>query len=213
MSLGKIYTTVHQIHQSFELNKLKNNISESHHLIAEIKVQKQALVSVKVEVNSVLSSLVSYQVLDKVYLEFARITSDSYSEALNQIAFEILGHQAGVSEYKSTYISDPINIASAMLKGKFDHIVTELADVDQRMTTIMNHKNSSTDLFNELRILKVSRRFVESQSATVPSVHRWDWEGNAWRQTIEHSAKERGWLAYSGDRLVGAVCSNLSRAY
>lgn len=37
----------------------------------------------------------------------------------------------------------------------------ELSDIDQRMTTIMNHKNTTTDLFNELRILNELSKIVE----------------------------------------------------
>lgn len=161
LTISQIYAKIQHIHQSFEIIKVKNNQAEFSNLIDQIKEQKEALGKAKAEINGVLSSLVSYQVLDKVYLEFGRIMTDSYADALNQIAFEILGHKAGVSEFKTTVVSEAINIATAFLKGSFEIVVGELSDIDQRMTTIMNHKNTTTDLFNELRVLNELSKIVE----------------------------------------------------
>ncbi|KAH9404285.1 hypothetical protein TYRP_000104 [Tyrophagus putrescentiae] len=163
VEIGQIYTKVGKIYQDFEVNTVKLDKAEFTRLIEEIKTEKAALNKARAEVSSVLTTLISYHVLDKVYLEYARIMADSYSEALNQIAFEILGHEAGVSQFKPTYVSEAINIATALLKGKFDKIVNELTDVDALMTTILNHRNTSTDLFNELRVLnELSKTIADS---------------------------------------------------
>jgi len=161
LELSKINTKIHQIHHDYEQHKLRKDKEGAKLLLDQIKAEKLALNDVKIEVNGVLSSLVSYSVLDKVYLEFARLTTDSYSTALDQIAFEILGEQAGISQFKTTVVSDPINVATALLKNKFDIIVNQLADVDHRMTAIMTHRNTSTDLFNELRILNELTKTIE----------------------------------------------------
>lgn len=142
-----------KIYQDFEVNTVKNDKAEFQRLLDEIKNEKAALEKARLEVSSVLTTLISYHVLDKVYLEYGRIMAESYSKALNQIALEILGHEAGVSQFKTPYVSESINIATSLLKGKFDHIVNELTDVDNLMTTILNHRNETSDLFNELRVL------------------------------------------------------------
>ena len=161
ININAIYAKIHDINTVFEENKERKDTTLFHSILDTIKKEKAALNEVRVEINSVLSSLVSYNVLDKVYLEFGRIMSESYASALDQIAFEILGQQAGITEFKSTVVSDPLNVASALLKSKFDVIVNELADVDRRMTTIMNQKNLTSDLHNELVILNELSKTVE----------------------------------------------------
>lgn len=161
LAISQINTKIHTIHHDYELNKVHKDKDKAKELLDRIKAEKTALTDVKMDVNAVLSSLVSYNVLDKVYLEFARIMADSYSGELDQIAFEILGEQAGISEFRVSFVSDGINVASALLKGKFDVIVNELADVDHRMNTIMTHKDTTADLFNELRILNELTKAVE----------------------------------------------------
>ena len=154
VQISEINGKIQQIYHDFELNKLKPyNQSAFQKLINEIKAEKSALTDVKFEVTNLLSTIVSYSLLDKVYLEFARIMTDSYADALNQIAFEILGNQFGIAQFKPTQVSDEINVATALLKGKFDRIVMNLIDIDTRVATIMSGKNLTTDLLNELRVL------------------------------------------------------------
>lgn len=153
-NLAVIAAKVSSIQLDFENSKrLQKGDSHLESLIGAIKAEKSVIDRERNQINALLTSMHNYDVINRVYLEFTRIECDGYDEALNQMAYEVLAYQAGVTQFKPTYVSDAINIATALLSSRFQHLVGLMADVDTKLANIMSHINKTNDLRNELILL------------------------------------------------------------
>ena len=158
--INLIYDQIRKIYHNYELNKQVRDDFKFRQLITDIKSEKRELINVKVDINEILSTLISSDMLEKVSLESARIRIDSYSECLDQIAFEILGYQAGISQFRQTEISEIINLNMVLFQRGTDEIVAQLIDVDNRMNNVLKNKNATMNIFNEMVVITNLTRAV-----------------------------------------------------
>lgn len=165
-NLALVQVATETIETDFEFLKETGN-KDQHKLnqtMERIKYNKNLISQDRAEINTVLSTMSTYNISDKIYLEFARIMYNSYDDALNQIGFELLAQQAGVYEFKETYVSETLNTEMGFLKEQFNRLIKTLEDVDNRITSIMKHTQPALDLYNELRLLSELEKGINDAS-------------------------------------------------
>lgn len=127
-----------EVEKDFELSKtLKSDDHKLMAIIEHIRTYRQELVKMHTEITETIATMSSYTILDRVYMEMSRIMCESYEEALSEFAFEILGNINGISTYKQTFISESINMATSVVQMKFDHMVNNLALLDQEIKGLL----------------------------------------------------------------------------
>lgn len=142
---------VRKIFDAYETSKiLPANDSRFDHIIGDIKTEKGAIDVEVVAITDALMSIKDIAILDRVFLEFARIMCTNYDDALDKMAYQILAFKAGVTEFKRSFFSEQINLSETLLKERFDEIMQGLIDVDEKIKLIMSHEHKEEDLYNEL---------------------------------------------------------------
>lgn len=150
-----------------QANSTESDIAK---LIHRIKYSKSEIAKNRAQINGELVNLQSYVVMDKVFLEFARIMYDNLNIALNHIIHEVLAFQMDLYTFKPTYVSDKLNVEMAIAKAKLNTIIETLKDVDSRINLLLsvNKKHPEYDLYNDLRLLNdLVRAITNSHSFKV----------------------------------------------
>lgn len=165
--LQNLTVAMQMFEKKFELTIAEpENTKQMTTFITELRNFRHILLAEKSQVIEELSSLQSVSIIEHLYLESVRITLESNEAAVSEFAFEILGFLNGVSQLKSYYISDTINIEIAMMQSRFTSLLSKVLVVETDVNTI-TAKRANAEVVTEAEKKKTTNDLIGLQQYSV----------------------------------------------
>ena len=127
-------------------------------MIVRVKIFKNRIRDTRVQINTYLGTLRSYEFKERLTLEFCRIELEAYEKILNQIAMNILGKCSGIYEIEKETIFNRLNTVIAMESSQIVVLSKEIDEMDDEFQIMKGSDNAKKEALNKLKdILKKSQ--------------------------------------------------------
>lgn len=166
-AVNSFVQVVTQMNVQFDLAQISKNTSELNDLVESVKSYKAVIHQEEVIINSAISSVDYFSFSKRVQLETLRINLQHLSKALDTIALEILGFQAGVSDFPRFFVSEPLGMTLSVLQNDSVDLALSLNKVEKAIEAAMAehpvHADKKTTVLSSLTEVSGKAAHLQAQ--------------------------------------------------
>lgn len=181
------------------------NASAFTETLSDIRQVKGRLHQVQGVIHKEISTLHSNLFIIRIELEGYRVKAEKINTALNWVAHEILGFQAGISELVHRLYAESIEIVVKLQTGKFEHVVKGAVEVQKELSSLLaNLENGTAPTVQEVTKIRAGLQTIIDDASSIKSTVSLQYESV--RETLEYQNTEISLAQkYTVERLIAEM--------
>lgn len=181
------------------------NTSAFTQTLSDIRQVKGRLHTTQAAIHKEISTLHSNLFIARMELEGYRVKAEKINTALNWVAHEILGFQAGISEPVHRLYAESIEIVVKLQTGKFEHLVKGAVEVQKELGSLLaNLDNGTAPSTQEVEKIRAGLQAIIDDANSIKSAVALQYESV--RETLEYQNTEISLAQkYTVERLIAEM--------
>ncbi len=179
-----------QIEQKFATAVLSHNGTAFNETLSDIRQAKVKLYQTQAAIHKAISTVHSTLFIVRMEVEGYRVKAEKINSALNWVAHEILGYQAGISELVHRLYAESIEIVIKLQVGRYEHLVKAALEVQKEISSLLTKLDNGTGnaTFQEVEKIRSDLQIVIDDSVAIKSTIALQYESV--RETLEYQSTE-----------------------